>query len=513
MSRKLEWATTLGASAILLSGSLAVGGAGGAAPAVADPAGPEAAEQSAASVEPAGGDLSSDRPGDPERFRSTAADRDAVSITVYNQNFGLVREIRSLDLARGTAALEFGDVASAIQTETVAIRPLSRAPFRVLEQNYQYDLLSPQKLLEKYVGRTVKVYRWNESEGRDEVVEAEVLAVNGGTILRIGDEITFNYPGRIAFPEVPENLIAEPTLLWLLESGAERQRLEVSYLTGNLNWKADYVVVVNEDDTRGDLTGWVTLTNQSGATWENARLKLVAGDVRRVGGRAEMMEAALAVREAAADAAFQEEAFFEYHLYTLDRPTTIENNEQKQVTLLEADRFGIRKKLIYYGAAHYYRGSYGHVESNAKVGVYLDFANSEENGLGMPLPAGVVRVYKEDSSGAQQFIGEDRVDHTPRDEKVRIKMGEAFDVVGDRRQMEWNALGHCTSESAWRIELRNHKDEEAEVELVEPIGGDWRILSSSHEATKLDAHTFKFEVAVPARDSVEVEYRVRVRWC
>lgn len=455
-------------------------------------------------------------PGDPPAFRSRAEQREAVTITVYNQNFGLVREVRGVDLARGTVALEFGDVASKIQTETVHIRTSGGdgGRFRVLEQNYQYDLLSPQKLLEKYVGRTVTVYRWNEKEGREEAVQAEVLAVNGGTILRIGDEITFGYPGRIAFPEVPEDLIAEPTLVWLLESGADRQRLEVSYLTDALNWKADYVVVATDDEARGDLTGWVTLTNQSGATWENAQLKLVAGDVQRVGGREEMMEYAMKAAQArAADEAFAEEAFFEYHLYTLNRPTTLRNNEQKQVTLLEADRFGLRKRLIYYGAAHYYRGSYGHVESNRKVGVFLDFENSEENGLGMPLPAGVVRVYKEDSSGAQQFIGEDRIDHTPRDERVRIRMGEAFDVVGDRRQMEWTAVGSCVSESSWQVELRNHKDEAVEVEVVEPVAGDWRILSSTHAATRVDAHTFRFDVKVPARDSVKVEYRVRVRWC
>lgn len=450
--------------------------------------------------------------GDPLRFRSGAADRDAVSITVYNQNFGLVREVRTVGLDRGTVALEFGDVAAAIQTETVAVRALGGAPFRVLEQHYQYDLLSPQKLLEKYVGRTVTVYRWNEREGRDEPAQAEVLAVNGGTILRIGDEITFDYPGRIAFPEVPENLIAEPTLLWLLESGADRQRLEVSYLTNSLNWKADYVVVVNEADDRGDLTGWVTLTNQSGATYENAQLKLVAGDVQRFGDRREMLRADRLAAEAA-DPSFTQEGFFEYHLYTLARPTTIRNNEQKQVTLLEADGFGLQKKLIYFGAAHYYRGSHGRVESNAKVGVFLDFENSDKNGLGMPLPAGTVRVYKEDSSGAQQFIGEDRIDHTPRDERVRIRMGQAFDVVGDRRQMAWTALGSCASESTWQVELRNRKDEEVEVEVVEPIRGDWLILSSSHPAAKLDAHTFKFDVRVPAREKVRIDYTVRVRWC
>ncbi len=453
------------------------------------------------------------REGRAPRARSTAADRESVTITVYNQNFGLVREVRQLPVGVGTVELEFGDVASAIQTETVHIQGLG-APFRVLEQNYQYDLLSPQKLLEKYVGRTVKVYRYNPETEREEVVEAEVLSVNNGTILKIGDEITFNYPGRIAFPEVPDNLIAEPTLVWLANSGRDRQRLEVSYLTQQLNWKADYVMVIGEDDDEGDLTGWVTLTNNSGATYEDARLKLVAGDVQRVGDRQQMME--YAARAAAMDvdeSSFTEEGFFEYHLYTLGRPTTVRQNEQKQVTLLEASGFDLVKRLIFYGAAHYYRGSYGQIVANQKIGVFLDFENSEDNRLGMPLPAGIVRVYKEDESGAQQFIGEDRIDHTPRDEEVRIKMGEAFDVVGDRRQMDWTALGSCVSESSWEIELRNHKDEDVEVQVMEPIGGDWTILSSSHRAIKLDAHTFRFDVDVPARGETTVEYRVRVRWC
>jgi hypothetical protein len=218
--------------------------------------------------------------------------------------------------------------------------------------------------------------------------------------------------------------------------------------------------------------------------------------------------------EAAAPRAdFAEEAFFEYHLYTLERPTTVRNNEQKQVTLLEAPEFDVAKRLIYYGAARYYRGSYGQVESNAKVGVFLDFENEEDNGLGMPLPAGVIRVYKRDGSGAQQFVGEDRIDHTPRDERVRIKMGEAFDVVGDRRQMEYRVVSACVSESAWQVELRNHKDEAAEVEVYEPIGGDWEILSSSQPATRVDAFTFTFTVTVPARGKTTIEYRVRVRWC
>ncbi|MEE9207528.1 MAG: DUF4139 domain-containing protein, partial [Gemmatimonadota bacterium] len=321
---------------------------------------------------------------------------------------------------------------------------------------------------------------------------------------------------RIIFPEVPENLIARPTLLWLLNSRTDQPRAEVSYLTSGLNWKADYVMVVDDKDEHGDLTGWVTLTNQSGTSFKNAQLKLVAGDVQRVVGRArnrrdyDMLRAAAVAEDAAG---FAEEGFFEYHLYTLGRPTTVLQNEQKQVRLLEASGFDIDKRLIFYGAPYYYRGSYGQVMSNQKVGVFLDFENSETNQLGMALPAGIVRVYKKDSSGAQQFIGEDRIDHTPRDETLRIKMGEAFDVVGDRKQMEYSVISSCVSESSWEIELRNHKDEAVEVDVMEPIGGDWRILSSSHQATKLDANTFRFRVDIPSRGETTIRYRVRVRWC
>ncbi|MCZ6917321.1 MAG: DUF4139 domain-containing protein [Gemmatimonadetes bacterium] len=450
---------------------------------------------------------------DTRTYLSTREQRSELTITVYNQNFGLVREVRDLALGRGTVAVEFRDVAAQIQPETVHIRTLVNGDgLRVLEQNYQYDLLSPQKLLEKYVGRAVTVYRVNPATGREEEFAAEVLSVNQGTILRIGDEITFNFPGRFSFPEIPGNLIAKPTLVWLVESDAEEQRLEVSYLTQNLNWKADYVMVVNEDDTMADITGWVTLTNQSGASYENARLKLVAGDVQRVTPQARgriMFEAP----RAAADMAFAEESFFEYHLYTLSRTTTLLDNEQKQVTLLEGSGIGVEKRLIFQGAPYYYRGSYGQVVSNQKVSVYLDFDNTSDNDLGVPLPRGIVRVYKADPSGAQQFIGEDRIDHTPRDETVRIKMGEAFDVVGDRRQMDYDVISSCISESTWEITLRNHKDDATDVQVIEPAGGDWDIIASTHEATRIDANTFSYTVSVPARGETSIEYRVRVRWC
>jgi hypothetical protein len=449
---------------------------------------------------------------------SGASERASVAITVYNGGFGVVREVRDVKLAQGRVALELRDVSAGIRPETVHIRPLGdRDSFRVLEQNFRYDLLGPEKLLEKYVGRKVRVYRWNEAKGQDEAKDAEVLAVDKGVVLRIDGEITFGYPGRIAFPEVPANLVSRPTLVWLLASRAPRERIEVSYMSTGLGWEADYVLVVSEDDTRGDLMGWVTLRNTSGASYEDATLKLVAGNVNRV---MHELQGGGADRDGAMEEPppeepqFQEEGFFEYHLYTLGRPTTLLDKEQKQVSLLEGHDAALRKKLVLRGYEHFYRyGLGGGQPPKQKVGVYLELDNSEKNHLGIPLPRGVVRVYKADKSGAKQFIGEDRIDHTPRDEKITVKMGDSFDVVGERKQTDFAGFSACQSESAWEISLRNHKDKRERVEIEEPASGDWTILESSLPAKKKDAHTFTFDVEVPARGETKVTYKVRVRWC
>jgi hypothetical protein len=451
------------------------------------------------------------KPPQVTQAKSTSDQREEVGITVYNQNFGLVREVRTVDLSAGRTALEFRDVSEQIEPQTVAIKGMG-GQLHVLEQNYRYDLLSPQKLLEKYVGKKVKIYRWNEHTGKDDVYDAEVLSVANGTVMRINGEITYDFPGRIAFPEIPQNLIAKPTLVWLLDSSG-KQKVEVTYLTRNLGWSADYVLTINEADTAGDLVGWVTLNNTTGTTYENAKLKLVAGDVQRIQDQARYRAMEAPAATATGGSSFREESFFEYHLYTLERPTNLLNAEQKQVTLLEAPGIKIDKKLIFFGAAYYYRGNYGQVVSNQKVGVYLDIQNTEANHMGMPLPKGTVRVYKADKSGSKQFIGEDSIDHTPRDEKVRIKMGEAFDVVGDRKQMSWKSLGSCTSESEWAIELRNHKDTATSVEVYEPVGGDWEITQESMPHVKKDAHTFTFSPSIPGRGTVKITYRVRIKWC
>ena len=448
---------------------------------------------------------------------SGADQRKAVSITVYNGGFGLVREVRDVNLGSGRVALEFRDVASQIQPETVAIKSLTGAnALSVLEQNYRYDLLTPAKLLEKYVGKSVRLYRFNEKTGKDQIYDAKILSVaDGQPVYEIGGEVTYGFPGRVAFPGVPENLMSKPTLVWMLSSQRAQQQVEATYLTRGLGWKSDYVFVINANDSAGDLTGWVTLTNNSGASYKNARLKLVAGDVQRVSDVSLPMGGAEREKREVDedDSGFREESFFEYHLYTLGRPADVLENEQKQVTLLEAPGAKVQKKLIYYGQQYWYRGRYGEVQKNQKVGVYLDIDNSKKNALGMPLPKGIVRVYKADKSGAKQFIGEDSIDHTPVDEKVRIKMGDAFDVVGDRKQMSWRAYGSCTSESSWEIELRNHKKQAAQVEVFEPIGGDWTVLEESHPHHKKDAFTFTFDVKVPANGKTKISYRVRVRWC
>jgi hypothetical protein len=448
---------------------------------------------------------------------SDERDRKEVSLTVYNSNFALVREVRELPaLGTGRISLEFRDVASTIQPETVAVKSLSGGGLRVLEQNYRFDLLTPQTLLEKYVNKNVRAYRFHESTGKEDVVDAKLLSVVNGPVLQIGKEITFNYPGRLAFPELPANLIAKPTLMWLVESQAAKQSLEVSYMAQALSWSADYVFVVNENDTKGNLVGWVTLVDNSGTSYRNAELKLVAGDVNRIQPQQPPRPARLSKREmevSAGAASFREEGLLEYHLYTLQRPADVLDKEQKQVTLLEAQAVGVQKKLIFFGQEYWFRSLFPEPMKNQKVGVFLDFQNAEANRLGMPLPKGTVRVYKSDKAGRKQFIGEDAIDHTPRDEKVRLKVGEAFDVVADRKQMEWRALGDCHSESAWEIELRNHKDENVVVEVREPAGGDWTIVQSSLPATREDANTITFNANVPKRGKTKLSYRVRVRWC
>jgi hypothetical protein len=460
--------------------------------------------------------LPSSTPAAPITPAATEEHQQAVAVTIYNGNLGLVKDVRKIQLAPGIHDLQFMDVAAQVNPTTVHLKSLTDPRgLRILEQNYEYDLLNPQKLLEKYVGKKIKLWEKNHYTGTERQVEALLLSVNGGPIYQIDGAIHLGHPGQPILPSIPDNLIARPTLIWRLENSTPRsQMIEATYLTGGITWRADYVLTLNAEDSRGDLGGWVTIDNRSGATYKDATLKLVAGDVHQAPSEREMagMMAKMAARAESPKPAFQEEGFFEYHLYSLDGKTTIKHNQSKQINLLNASEIPIRKELIYSGAQHYYRNRYGEPISHQKVGVYLEVANKKDNRLGIPLPKGVVRVYKADRSGAAQFIGEDRIDHTPKDEKVKIKMGEAFDVVGQRVQKDWRKIASQVYEVEWEIALRNHKDEAVEVRVVEPIPGDWQVLHASHAYEKVEAHTLAFPVKIPKESGVRISYRVRLTW-
>ncbi|RNC66042.1 MAG: DUF4139 domain-containing protein [Desulfuromonadales bacterium] len=445
---------------------------------------------------------------------SAEADQKGIALTIYNQNLGLVKDRRELRLPKGGGELRFMDVAAQIIPTSVSIAALAGDGFQVLEQNYEYDLLSPQKLMEKYVGKEVKLYQKNPQTEREEILSATLLSTNGGPVLRIGDEITFGHPGRLIFPGVPEDLIARPTLVWLLEgAAATAQTVEASYLTNGITWRADYVVTLGEKDDRADLAGWVTIDNRSGATYRNASLKLVAGDVNRVQDQAPRLAKAMrAEAMAAAAPQFQEEAFFEYHLYTLQRPSTIKENQTKQISLVAATGIPVKKEFVVRGENHYYYNPAGGAIGKQKVGVFVEVENRKEHNLGMPLPRGIARVYKRDAGGSLQFVGEDTIDHTPEKEKVRVKLGDAFDVVAERKQTEWKKVASDTYEAAFEVLLRNHKKEDIVVKVVEPVPGDWQMLSSSHPHVKGDAFAAEFSVPVPRDGEAKLLYRVRMRY-
>jgi len=456
-----------------------------------------------------------------DELRSTLQDQRSVAVTIYNENLALVKDQRKIQFASGQNTLAFRDVSARMRPETALLRSLtSPGKLSVLEQNFDFDLLTPQKLLDKYVGKSVNIVRTNPATGVETTEQAQVLAANNGVVVKIGDRIETGIPGRIVYPDVPANLRDRPTLVMSLSNGGvAQQEVELSYLTGGLAWKADYVAELNAADDKLDLSGWVTLTNTSGASYHNAKLQLVAGDVNQV--RKEMRFANLgASREKAMIAPasdMAEESLLEFHLYTLDRPTTIAENQTKQVSLLTATGIPARKELLLRGANYYYGSSYGDLGQKMKVGVFVEFDNKESARLGMPLPKGVIRVYKKDAAGNAQFVGEDHIDHTPKNEKVRLKLGDAFDVTADKKQTDFKRLpnpakGNAWFESAFEIVLKNAKKEAVNVVVQEPIPGDWKMLSESQKHTKAASNTAVWKISVPAEGSTKLNYRVQVRY-
>ena len=447
---------------------------------------------------------------------SSAADREAVAVTVYNDDLALVKERRRVDLASGLNRLSLREVAAQMRPETALLSAVSGQPLGLVEQNFDFDLLTPQKLLEKYVGREVTVIRphpTNDSERRE---RATVLAAGQAgypnAVLRFADRIETGVPGRLAFDSVPANLRERPTLSILLEAAGGRQAVELSYLTGGLSWKADYVANLSLDGKSLDLNGWVTLTNRSGAGFDNSTLQLVAGTVNRVRTQAGMLGDAVPMAAMARKAAApQQEALMDYHLYSFERPTSIADNQTKQLALLSASAVPVRREYLLAGSDWYYRERYAQIGQKLKPAVFLEFENKGGQ-LGKPLPAGIVRVYARDSKGAAQFVGEDRIEHTAKNEKLRLRLGEAFDITAERKQTNYRKIADNVVETAYRIDLRNAKDEAVTVKVQEPLPGDWEMVQETQKHTKESARVASWNVELAAGSAATLEYTVRVRW-
>jgi len=428
-----------------------------------------------------------------------AADRE-LTVTVYNQNLGLVKDVRSLELGTGKRTFRLTDVSAQIDPTSVHLVPKSGGGLAVLEQNFQYDLVSADKVLDRYVDKPITVI------GKDgKSTTGTLLSYDGGSLVLNRD------PGiaivnrleikEIQFPELPGGLITKPTLVWTIENdGPATREAQLSYLTGGLSWHAEYVAVVDESDRNLSWSGWVSLENTSGTTYPDARLKLVAGDVNRVANQAPPMPRGKVVEMmASADVSqFEEQGFFEYHLYSLTRPTTLADKETKQLSLFPTANVQAQKFF-----------TYERTRDPRKVRVTIEFRNETRAGLGMPLPKGVVRVYKEDKSGAQEFVGEDRIEHTAKDETVRMAIGNAFDVVGEYRQVDQRRISDKEAESSHEIKIRNHKDESVTVKVVEHAYGDWRVTTSSPDYVKKDAQTLEWTVTIPADGEKVVTYTIR----
>ena len=451
---------------------------------------------------------------------TTLNDQTELAVTVYNSSIALIRDVRELQLPKGDFRLKFMDIAATVNPATVHFRSLTDPDkLSVLEQNYEYDLLEPAKLLNKYVGKEVTLVRSYMDNGttKHEEIKATLLANNNGPVWKIGNDIvTGVYGESYRFPEVPANLYDRPTLLMSLEnSGPAKQKIESSYLANNLSWNADYVLTVGRDDKAADLDGWVTIVNNSGTAFHNAKLQLVAGDLNRLPQRDQFRAMEMMAKAAPAPAAnqFQQEAFSEYHLYSLGRRTSVEDKETKQISLLEGSGVPVEKLFVVNGQNYYYHAAQNPgAPLKDPVQVFYKFKNEEKAGLGIPLPAGNVRVYQKDSKGGVLFIGEDHIDHTPKDEFVTVKIGNAFDVVAERKQTDYKKIADHLWQLEYEIKLRNHKDTPINVQVNEPIGGEWEMLNSSFKYTKTAAFAAQFDVPVKANGESVLKYRVQVKW-
>lgn len=466
---------------------------------------------------------------DPQQFIAQQRRGGNAAFAWQVPGFGVVRETRTIEITKGISEVRFTDVAAFIDPTTVGFTDLTAKGTAVLEQNFEFDLVSPSKLLEKYIDKDIVL---SLGDGTQTISGTLLSASGSSAVLKTAKSIVIIpiSDARISMDELPGGLITRPTLVWKLQAATGgKHTIQTNYQTAGLTWRADYNLVLDKGDALGDLTAWVSLMNLSGASFENARLKLVAGDVQRVkprpmGGR---LESTMRMNEDRLGMpGFEEQSFFEYHLYTLPRRTDVRNNGTQQIALFAPIHgFKVEKELLYLGAPVFLyaarnqapgtNAGYG-VGSESKVGVFIEFKNERDNGLGIPMPAGKVRVYKENTNdGALEFIGEDLIDHTPRNEEIRIKVGNAFDVVGERTQDDFKVdTNGKTMTETYTIEIRNQKDEAQSVVVREPLyrWSNWTITKSSVPFKKIDSRTIEWTLDVPSEGAKSITYTVHYTW-
>lgn len=452
-------------------------------------------------------------------FALPAFAQESVEVTVYNQNFALIKDQRYFDLDKGINKLEFKDVAALIEPTSVHFSSLTApASASILEQNYEYDLVSASKLLSKYIDRKIKVMtkQGDVYEGTLMSYDENQLVIqtpNG--IAMVARPVNIN---QITFEKLPEGLITKPTLVWMVSSDKRLRHLtEVSYLTNGMNWNCEYVTVLDKDDKAMDLNGWVSINNNCGATYEDAKIKLIAGEVKRAAGMQIARAAKMDYAEEKSVSQFEEKSFFEYHMYTLQRPATIKDNQTKQISLLNAAAVPVKKELIFdpsRGKNHwwYYSDNTETLKENARVELIV--TNSKSDNLGMPLPKGNVKVYKKDTDGSLQFIGEDSIEHTPKDEKIRLYIGDAFDVIGERTRKDFKTEGYRTFYETFEIVLRNHKEQDTDIKVAEKLWrySNWELTASSVKFDKKDASTMEYTAKVPKNGETKITYTVKYWW-
>lgn len=448
---------------------------------------------------------------------STAKDRKSISVTIYNGGVGLVREIREVNLSAGRSSLLFEDVSGSLFPETVQVRSADPSEsFRIFEQNFEYDLISNQRLMEKYVGQEVIVYRLNEKTGEETPVRAKLIAYNDGPVYQIGKEISLGLPGRVVVPSLPYNLYSRPTLIWnLFSKEAGTKKMNVSYQTAGMNWSCDYNLVLNDKEDKASIQSWVTLNNSSGVQFENASLQLVAGKVQLITGNnipVQPLSSYSAKRDSFAEATapeFAQENLSEFYLYTLDEPTNIGSQQTKQIQLFSIDSTKVEKRFIIENLPMYADNQ--RTFHNARV--RYDILNTKKFGLGRPLPAGTFRMFKADSQNRQQLLGEDRIDHTPDNEWIRVSTGSAFDIVANGKQTSYEVFKISNGyKASYEVEIRNRKKEDVTVRLYANTYGDWKITDSSHSFEKESQQKVYFDVKVGAGKIQKVKYTVENRY-